>query len=522
MKRETIYAILAAVTLSCTACGGQTDSSNIGEQEIILDTDENDSRETDSDASDGASSQTENPQAADGTQSADESASGQNTDNEQQSWQITLDWQTIENSDTAEDGTLLYSSTCTYPVVSIEGNQAAADNINASIQGYVTAFRNDTSIQSFAREDYMPETPAFIAYNSDLSFAARRSDSNVISFEAIFYAYSGGAHGNYGTVGINYDTRTGEPISFAELGEDADTFRADTFAFNRALADTPSYQEKMYDVPSDEQLESVLYAGDKWFLSTSGLTFISNPYELGPYAAGALEFTIPYSELEKMGFKKDYQYNGSLTVKLQEEIPVSMDLNGDGKEETILTDFVYDGSPDAATEYVTRFLINDIDVANGVNDELSQLMIDFPWSQCLLYDIDPSDDTIEFAFITAEYPADSDDALLTSHFFRYEKDGSISCLGTMDGSVLDPTAVLSITAPQQVSLDWQTLEREESAEDGTLYYTSDCIYPVVSIRGNQAAADKINADIQAHLNSFKNSYTAEAESAGEHYESKED
>lgn len=396
MQKKMIYAVFAvtAVMLSCTACGGQTDNADTGEREI------------------------------------------------------TLDWQTTENNDTAEDGTLLYTSACTYPIVSIEGNQAAADNINASIQGYVTAFNGDTSIQSFARENYVPENPGFIAYNSDLSFTVRRSDSNVISFEAVFYAYSGGAHGNYGTVGLNYDTRTGEPIGFAELGEDADSFRADTFAFNRALADTPAYQEKMYDGgPSDEQLEEVLYAEDAWFLSTSGLTFISNPYALGPYAAGAIEFTVPYDELEKMGLKKEYRYNGNLTIKLQDNIPASADLNGDENEETILFYTEYDGSPDAKTEYITHFLINDTDVANSINDELSQLLIDFPWPQCLLYDLNPSDDTIEFVFITAEYPNDSDDALLTSHFFRYEKDDSVSYLGRSDGSVLDPDTELSITAP---------------------------------------------------------------------------
>lgn len=461
MKRKTLYAPLAAVTaavmLSCTACGGQTDDRKtdhaaIDEQEITSGQREGGSQETEPGTTDGATSQTGNPQAAGapgkegGTQPT--GRSGQDDADDQQHDHVTLDWQTIENSDTAEDGTLLYTGTCTYPIISIKGNQAAADNINASIQGYVTAFNSDTSIQSFARENYVPEDTGFIAYSNDLSFAARRSDSNVISFEAVFYAYSGGAHGNYSTVGLNYDTRTGEPIGFAELGENADSFRADTFAFNRALADTPAYQEKMYDgSPSDEQLEEVLYAEDAWFLSTSGLTFISNPYALGPYAAGAIEFTIPYDELAKMGLRKEYRYDGNLMIKLLDNIPVSADLNGDENEEAILYYTEYDGSPDAKTEYVTHFLINDTDVANGINDELNQLMIDFPWSQCLLYDLNPSDNTIEFAFITTEYPDDSDDALLTSHFFRYEKDGSVSFLGTMDGSVLDPAAIISVTAP---------------------------------------------------------------------------
>ncbi|MBD5458017.1 MAG: DUF4163 domain-containing protein [Lachnospiraceae bacterium] len=510
MKKKTIYAILAAATamLLCSACGGQT-----GNQETALDTVENDSLEMDSAYSDESPGEEE-------PHSTDEVTSDQDTADERQSYYVTLDWQTIENNNTAEDGTLLYTSFCTYPVVSIEENQAAADNINASIQEYVTAFTSDTSVQSSARENYVPENTGFITYYCNLSFAACRSDSNVISFTALFDVYSGGPHGNYGLVGVNYDTRTGEHIRFAELGEDAVSFRADTFTFIRTLADSAPYQRQMYDLydhPSDEQLEAVLYAEDKWYLSPGGLVFISNPYELGPYAAGEIEFTVPYHELDKMGFKKDYQYNGNLTVELQEEIPVSMDLNGDGKEETILTDYVYDGRPEAEAEYIQYLLINDIDVANR-NDELSGLLADFPWSQCVLYDINPSDDMIEFAVITIAYPNDSDDVLLTSHFFRYEKDGSVSFLGIMDGSILDPAAVLSITTPQHVSLDWQKLEREESSEDGMIYYTSDCIYPVVSIEGNQTAADKINTDIQDRVNSFWNSYTTEAEFAREYYE----
>ena len=88
MKRKTIYAILAAsaVMLSCTACGGQTDSTDITEQ----DTGENALPEAGSDTTGG-----------------------------QQHYHVTLDWQTLENNDTAEDGTLLYSGTCTYPVVYI-------------------------------------------------------------------------------------------------------------------------------------------------------------------------------------------------------------------------------------------------------------------------------------------------------------------------------------------------------------------------------------------------------------------
>ena len=42
--------------------------------------------------------------------------------------------------------------------------------------------------------------------------------------------------------------------------------------------------------------------------SPDGLVFISNPYELGPYVAGMIEFTIPYQDLENMGLNQEYWY----------------------------------------------------------------------------------------------------------------------------------------------------------------------------------------------------------------------
>lgn len=366
---------------------------------------------------------------------------------------ISIDWQTTEERDTAEDGTVLFIGSLYYPVVTIEGNEEAADKINHDIQERLAVFQQDTSVREFARENYVPENSGFISYSRDFSFASRRADNNVISFEAIDYSYSGGAHGNYTSIGINYNTQTGELINFQALGENADSFRADTFAYNRALADTEPYLNQMYGRPTDEELESVLYAEDKWFLSTDGLTFISDTYALGPYSGGEIDFTIPYSELENMELKEEYRYTGPLTLRLQSGLPVSMDLNGDGTEETVLTDTVYNASPETEDEFSGYLLINDTDVTNQ-NDELAKLLLEFPWAQCVLYDLEPSDDTVEIAFITTEYIDEEESPIYTSYFFRYEntsgaaKDCVITYLGKTNGYLLEPGFEVSLTALQ--------------------------------------------------------------------------
>lgn len=94
-----------------------------------------------------------------------------------------------------------------------------------------------------------------------------------------YYAYTGGAHGNYDTIGINYNAKTGDLISFTDLSEDDAAFHEDTLAYNQNLAKTEYYKERMFseDTITDGTLESVLYADDAWYLSTSGLVFMSGP-----------------------------------------------------------------------------------------------------------------------------------------------------------------------------------------------------------------------------------------------------
>jgi len=353
---------------------------------------------------------------------------------------VTLDWQTDEKQDTAEDGTVLFTGRCNYPIVSIEGNEAAADKINADIQSRISLFQQDTSIQNFAKEDFVPENSGFIGYSSDFTFSLRRADRNVISFEAFYSAYSGGAHGNYTSIGINYNTQTGEQIDFENLGENADAFLADTFAYNRMLADTKPYQNKMYGQPSDEDLKSVLYAEDKWFFSTDGLVFISDTYALGPYAGGSINFTVPYREVQLMGLREEYRYPGPFTMHLQDGLPVLWDLNGDGTEETVLTYVVYD-------EIAFHLLINDTEIVTDANEELFQLLHDYSFASCTLYDLNPSDQTVEIAVITIEHGRDDDNPVIQSHLFRYEKDASVTYLGIMDGDISAPFAEPSLTAP---------------------------------------------------------------------------
>lgn len=279
MKKQLLFAALLSTTLLCNSCGTKNNVAN------------NSIQPNDSDT-----------QTAENNQSANDSGV------------VIIDSKTVEDQDTADDGTVIYSRSYTQPLVTIAGNAEAAEKINADIKSRIDAFTASDSIRKESHEYYelasKEEDYEFFEYNESLGFEKVRSDANVISFIMTSSGYMGGAHGYYNSFGLNYDTKTGELIDFAALSDDANKFHNDTLAYNRELTQTEEYKERMFseDYFDGSELETVLYADEKWYLSDEGLTFISNPYELGPYSSGIIEFVIPYDKLEEMGFKEEYSY----------------------------------------------------------------------------------------------------------------------------------------------------------------------------------------------------------------------
>ncbi len=359
---------------------------------------------------------------------------------------VRIDFYTREQSTKNGDDAVLCTRKCIYPVVTIAGNENAADRINADIQKRIDSFDTGTSVLDDANQAYQSMRDSreaefhFYPYFDELIFTAVRADSNVVSFLETSQYYIGGAHGMYYYSGLNYDTRTGERINFADLSANADAFRQDTLAFIHDLAATAAYQGIMWGNDADEQQE-ILYQDERWYLSTSGLVLFSNPYELGPFFAGEIEFTIPYSDLEGMDLKERYNYTGAKTIRLQTEEICCLDLNGDGREEEIQFYIDQMGSYDTDV----HFIIDGTDYAVE-HEELSRQFSDdhyiFSWAQCYLYDMDPTDVEIEIAF-QMNYNTWEDD-IVTPHTFlyRYERTGELTYLGSIVGTVTDPTVKL--------------------------------------------------------------------------------
>lgn len=431
MKKRLICITLASAMFLCSACGNQNNPS----VNDVLTEDQEPVKESTIDGDTQG-------ELAEGSVSDDGSQENQSTG-------ISIEMKTEEDQEQTEDGTVIYTSEISYPVVTIEGNETATERINADILARVESFKTSISgadsIREMAKEmyDYMLEGEdegySFnAAYIEDLGFGITRSDSNVISFLQTSSSYAGGAHGFEAHQGINYSARTGELITLSELGENADAFHQDTLSYNQKLAETESYKVRLFTEDSiyNGELEAALYAEGSWYFSTMGLIFFSDPYILGPYVAGMIEFIIPYSDLSEMGLKEEYAYSGKLMTQLISQEVYNRDVNGDGTDDSF--QFYTETKDDGSYETLVHFIINGTDFAQGEDAALQEKFSAYAWSESyILYDLDETDEMLEFAFYS--YVNENDDYVIYSNIYRYEKDGSLTYLGRIKGNVTDPT-----------------------------------------------------------------------------------
>ncbi len=183
----------------------------------------------------------------------------------------------------------------------------------------------------YAQEDMAWDPEYFGGYTWETEYSIQRADTLVFSIREDFYSYTGGVHGNYGSMGWNFDAATGERLELVDV-------LADTDGLAELLGE--KLREK-YPYEPFESLDAVLaeYTLDQynWSLGYQGLTFYFNPYEIAAYASGLLTVTFWFDEMEEL-FYEEYTKApaGGYAVALAGWNEMDVDLQeGDGQKDTI-------------------------------------------------------------------------------------------------------------------------------------------------------------------------------------------
>ena len=205
MKKQLLFAALISTTLLCNSCGAK---NNVANDDILP----NDTSQTNNILSTNTTetngSDTQTTENLSDNETPNDNTAQQDNQSADNSGVVIIDSKTVEDQDTADDGTVIYSRSYTQPLVTIANNSEAAEKINTDIQSRIDAFTASDSIRNESHEYYelssKEEGYDFFEYNESLGFEKVRSDNNVISFIMTSSGYMGGAHGYYNSFGLNY------------------------------------------------------------------------------------------------------------------------------------------------------------------------------------------------------------------------------------------------------------------------------------------------------------------------------
>ncbi len=117
----------------------------------------------------------------------------------------------------------------------------------------------------------------------------------LLVIEKYGYAYTGGAHGNWGSSFVTMD------LSKKRVVKPADVFKPGyKEAFSPLLE--KAFRAK-YKIGNDESIRESLLTpsilpNDNFILTDKGVAFVYVPYEIGPYALGQVMLYIPRSEIK--------------------------------------------------------------------------------------------------------------------------------------------------------------------------------------------------------------------------------
>lgn len=108
------------------------------------------------------------------------------------------------------------------------------------------------------------------------------------------YAYTGGAHGNYGTSMYCFDVTAQKQLSLQDL------LSVDSTTMQQLLE---QHYRIQYAVPAATPLSSRLFVkklepNDNFYFSPKGLGFSYTPYEIASYADGEIRVWIPFAALK--------------------------------------------------------------------------------------------------------------------------------------------------------------------------------------------------------------------------------
>lgn len=200
----------------------------------------------------------------------------------------------VEETETAEDGTLLF--TYTYQnVFPVFQDPDIAKGVSLDLLNRIDATRASAeSIRSAAIADYSGSN--WNPYFYSVYYNPMRIDQGILSLFGNRVSYQGSAHPTYVSISATYDLVTGNVLEFKDiLTQDYSADQLCGLICDALASNTQLYDD--YAAVVNDRFSGNSVSTENWYLSTNGLCIYFSPYDIAPYAAGTITAEIPYSQL---------------------------------------------------------------------------------------------------------------------------------------------------------------------------------------------------------------------------------
>lgn len=180
--------------------------------------------------------------------------------------------------------------------------------INGEISQYIVNSRKTIYDNDFDNE----VVPELNNWSFDTSISSNFTNSKVASLIQNFYEYTGGAHGNYGVIGLNYYLNPTIKIELQSLFDYDDHKSILRFISDYCLEDIcKNHIEDEHEIEKyrnnsessffENSLDPKWENFDNFLISKKSIDIIFNPYQVLPYVFGAPIVSIPVEKiLEKL------------------------------------------------------------------------------------------------------------------------------------------------------------------------------------------------------------------------------
>jgi len=183
------------------------------------------------------------------------------------------------------------------PVIRGWKNQQAQQVINTKFLNVVTEFRKE--MEQTAKESKAEEAKIGFStgqYSAITQCQVLYNRNDLLGISILYDQYTGGAHGMHWQEIYNIDLRTGQILTLRDI------FKANTNykkLINREIKRQIKLQPDNY-FPEDEGGFKSIKDNQSFLIKDNYLVFYFQPYEIACYAAGIVEFKIPFSKLPKL------------------------------------------------------------------------------------------------------------------------------------------------------------------------------------------------------------------------------